>query len=306
MKPISRRTFLLGALGVGAAGALGTWQLEEHPSLPYRIGLANSPDHKVPVANVKVETGEFKSNAALKTVRWSYAMPAIEPIATVYCLHGLGGNHASAFNNLRLHDLVRAERLPLAIASVDGGNSYWHRRKDGSNTLAMLTDELIPLIESRTGTTRRSVFGWSMGGYGALLVSLRQPSRFAPVGSSLAPSAASSSGPLLSLRQHPQLFDSVVALSPALWTQPGDSAPGAFDDEEDFEAHDVFDMRARLSDQNIRVACGNDDPFYEATLAFVSQLPNAEKDFGHGYHDDAYWRSVSPAALRFITQQSRD
>ena len=53
----------------------------------------------------------------------------------------------------------------------------------------------------------------------------------------------------------------VVAESAALWTDPGLSAPGAFDDREDFEAHDVFDRTDVLSRIPVRMDCGRSDPF---------------------------------------------
>ena len=45
------------------------------------------------------------------------------------------------------------ERTAVAVAAVDGGkDSYWHRRADGTDPLAMLLDESIPLVERHLGS----------------------------------------------------------------------------------------------------------------------------------------------------------
>jgi S-formylglutathione hydrolase FrmB len=56
------------------------------------------------------------------------------------------------------------------VAAVDGGqDSYWHRRADGTDALAMLIKEFMPLVRDKAGPLPQAIMGWSMGGYGALL-----------------------------------------------------------------------------------------------------------------------------------------
>jgi hypothetical protein len=51
----------------------------------------------------------------------------------------------------------------------------------------------------------------------------------------------------------------------------------------------------------VRVDCGTDDPFYEATKTLVGRIhPAPQGTFGPGFHDDAYWRSVAPAQIQTI------
>lgn len=272
---LSRRQFLISSGILLAGGAIGSSQLLQDPSTRYRLGLEQSPDADVPETGTTVEYNQLSSRHMNRTVGWALSLPTVAPRATVFCLHGRSGDERSAFETLRLHDMVATAQLPLAIASVAGGKqSYWHQRLDGSDALTMVIDELIPAVEERTGTTQRALYGWSMGGFGALLT------------------AAS----------HPQDFRATVAISPALWTDPGKSPPDAFDGIDDFARHDVFAMRDRLSAVDIRISCGTDDPFYQATKAFVSGLTSVEADFSDGYHDNAYFRSVSPKALQFITR----
>lgn len=275
--PISRRTFLLSALGLGAAVAVGgSYELLSHPSWLHKLGIENSPDFLVPDGHIRTEAGSFDSEYAGATVRWRLSRPAKPAVGTVFCLHGRGGDHNKPFDELHLHDIAASLDLPLAIVGVDGGDhSYWHQRSDGTDRMAMVINELIPKMEAKTGTTKRALYGWSMGGYGALLAH----------------------------KTYPTMFGAIAALSPALWTKSGDSAPGAFDNAQDFAEHDVFPGRSVRNFSNVRFSCGTNDPFYQSTRAFTSQTVEAEVDFGDGFHDPAYWRSVSPAALRFIHQK---
>ncbi len=76
----------------------------------------------------------------------------------------------------------------------------------------MLVHELLPRLERELGVLPRAVMGWSMGGYGALLVAQR----------------------------HPELWRAAVGVSPALFRAADEAAPGAFDDAADYRRNDVF------------------------------------------------------------------
>src|SRR6185437_11646862 len=69
----------------------------------------------------------------------------------------------------------------FAVAAVDGGQSYWHRRADGEDRMRMLISDFLPLMRSGFGLEPRAIMGWSMGGYGALLAAERHPRRFPTV-----------------------------------------------------------------------------------------------------------------------------
>jgi enterochelin esterase-like enzyme len=274
---ISRRQFLFGSLGVLALGGVGAFEIAQHPSALHRLGLENSPDKRFPDARVPVEAGTMPSKYMKTPVSWAYSMPAATPLATVFCLHGHGDTYRNPFDVLHLPDIAASLNLPLAFAAVQADqSSYWHKRADGTDAMSMLIEEFIPFIESRTKTAKRALYGWSMGGFGALLTA----------------------------EMHPEMFHAVTALSPAVWPSFNDVVPGAFDDEADFGAHNVFARRSALENMPVRVACGDSDPFKAFDEQFVAGLQHAEVDFGKGFHDAPYWRSVSPAALHFIHERA--
>jgi pimeloyl-ACP methyl ester carboxylesterase len=209
--------------------------------------------------------------------------PGVAPagLPLLVCLHGAGGDHRSAFDDLGIDRFLAqatAAGVPaFAVASVDGGaHGYWHPRTTGGDAGAMVTRELIPLLRARFGLGGRfGLYGWSMGGYGALRLAMRGAGAGA-----------------------------VVASSPALFSSYPSSAPGAFDDEADFVRQGLHDQGARFPRIPVRIDIGTDDPFYAVVHEFVGQMsPAPAGGFEAGAHTDGYWRRMLPAQLAFVGAQ---
>ncbi|MEO3938269.1 hypothetical protein V3N99_16140 [Dermatophilaceae bacterium Soc4.6] len=91
-------------------------------------------------------------------------------------------------------------------------------------------------------------------------------------------------------------------MSAALWTSPGASAPGAFDDADNFRVHDVFAMRATLGRMPVVLDCGDSDPFIRADHAFVDGFTTPPgTQYAPGGHPTDYWRRTAPSLLRFAS-----
>jgi S-formylglutathione hydrolase FrmB len=225
-------------------------------------------------------TGSFVSAArGGVTTNWAIARPPgqIGPLRPLIALHGKWSDASTVMAGgveQGLAQAVAADLPPFAVVAVDGGDSYWHRRASGEDSGAMVLDELLPLLETQGLDTSRVAFlGWSMGGYGALLL-----------GGRLGPARTAA----------------IVAVSPALWLSSGATAPGAFDGPDDFAANNVFGMPA-LASIPIRIDCGTDDPFYGATREFIAQLPSPPAGgFSPGGHDAGFWSSQLPAELAWV------
>jgi S-formylglutathione hydrolase FrmB len=192
-------------------------------------------------------------------------------------LHGKGDDHRAATKlvhlNVALASVTKSGAPPIALVAVDGGHdTYWHLRANGDDPQKMLLEELLPrLAAAGMKTTRFGLFGWSMGGYGSLLLAeVAGRSRVA----------------------------FVAVDSPALWLTGGASAAGAFDDAEDFARHNVFAGRSRLAGIPVRVMCGQSDPFVAATREFVKGVPDlVAADYPVGGHDPKLWASTAAARL---------
>lgn len=210
---------------------------------------------------------------------WAIARPPGQTgsLRPLIALHGKGSSAAAVMAGGvegGLAQAVAAGLPPFAVVAVDGGGSYWHRRASGEDAGAMVTGELIPMLAQQgLDTSRVGFIGWSMGGYGALLLGARLgPSRTA----------------------------AICAVSPALWLSPEAAAPGAFDGPADFAANSVFGLPA-LGAIPLRIDCGDGDPFYSATKAFIAQLPNPPAGgFSPGGHDGGFWSAQLPAEIAWM------
>src|SRR6516165_10487642 len=294
MPQLSRRAMLrLGAgaaVGAASAYAAGT-MLESQPSTARpsvamtSVGAPLAPPPRPlepPPAAVAptMVTGSFVSAArGGVATNWAIARPPgqTKALRPVIALHGKGSDAATIMAGgveQGLAQAVNAGLPPFAVVAVDGGGGYWHKRASGEDAGAMVLNELIPMLGGQGLDTSRVAFlGWSMGGYGALLL-----------GGRLGPARTAA----------------ICAVSPALWLSSGAAAPGAFDGPDDFAANSVFGMPA-LASIPIRVDCGDGDPFYGATKQFIAQLPNPPAGgFSPGGHNGEFWSSQLPAELTWM------
>jgi len=268
---VSRRDILIGTAGLVGAAALGV-ELS-------RGGLPSGVPNVTPGPRVD---GSFVSTArgGVRT-GWSISYPpsSASHLRVLISLHGRGANHTDSFGRGLYLDRFLASAVmsgvrPFAIASVDGGDhSYWHPRRDG-DAAGMVVREFMPLLaQHNLDVSRVGLLGWSMGGYGALYLA----GRLGAAHCSLA-----------------------IAESPAMWHLAGQSATGAFDDADDFDAHAIFGRLDLLNGIPLRIDCGASDGFAPVTRDLRAALtPTPAGGIEPGAHNDAYWRSQAPAQLRF-------
>ncbi|WP_374970219.1 alpha/beta hydrolase-fold protein [Terrabacter sp. BE26] len=254
-----RRSVLRGALGVGA-GAVAARLV---------TGRGRDP------AGAVLADGVLNTRHGLDRPRWRLAVPEGRSArGLVVALHGFGGDADSAFD-LGYGDAVAS--TGLALASIDGGDGYWHRRSDGTDSGAMVREELIPLVLRRAGlpaTSRVGLLGWSMGGFGALL---------------------------LTSDLGPRRVAGVVAASAALWRTGAETPAVAFDGRADFDRHSIFDRVDRLDTLPVRLDCGLSDPFVAANRALAGRLARVETHFEPGDHEDPWWAAHASAEMAWLS-----
>jgi enterochelin esterase-like enzyme len=296
----------VAALGAGGVGAVNEGWLPGRRRLVQAVEGCGTPGVPPPAVPGPVTTTSYRSAARGREVSLVVAYPpgytpgiagsgspvsgqaaagsagsgsalggALPPLPVVLALHGRGGQARDLVDMLAgptyLAAATAAGVPPFVLAGVDGGETYWHRRADGDDPETMILDEVLPrLAADGLRTDRFGVLGWSMGGYGALLLA----------------------------RRHPTGVVAAAASSPAVWSSFHDAAPGAFDSAADLDAHRVLGTRPAPG-VAYRIACGNADEFSDVSHRLASQLA-AQRDFTVGCHDGGTWRRHLPGHLAFL------
>lgn len=291
---IGRRALLLGGLGgLGAAAAMGGtgYALVENEVVPGKVRLDRALGRcgevpAPPAASVDVQRMSWRSAHRRTTVTATVVPPArgrsLRGLPVAVALHGSGDTAAGTVRHLALDrylpDAVANGGVPpFALVAVDGGpDSYWHPRANGDDPLGMIVDELLPRLRERGARTGRiGAIGWSMGGYGALV---------------------------LTRRLGAARMAAVVASSPALFPSYEDARSTnrrAFDGAADFARNDVLAALDELKGVPLRVDCGTSDPFAGMAREFRDRVHPAGAMAG-GCHDAAFWRSRLRPQLAFL------
>jgi len=141
------------------------------------------------VSGQTAKVDSFYAPSIGSTTRYSYLLPehydTLRSYPVLYLLHGYGGDHR---NWTDLTDLASyGERLGVIIIMPEGANSWYVNSagEPGKRYEDLIVCDYPAHVEGRfaVDTTRRAIAGLSMGGYGAIMMSLRHPKQFRFAGS---------------------------------------------------------------------------------------------------------------------------
>jgi S-formylglutathione hydrolase FrmB len=199
-----------------------------------------------------------------------------------------------------LDRLIAARRVPPMIVAMpsDGlladGTFYvnWHSREGRFEDYVMTEALALADGEFRTSKARgrRAIAGLSMGGFGAMVLGLRQPQQFSVIAG------------LSSLTRPPQAIESGSLAHRAFG--PGKSPQSAH--------HRMYDPWQLLKDRKLAARtrlylnCGTEDQLLAQNRAFHAHLEalgvtHVYEEFA-GAHDWPYWTKHIVDALQFIAR----
>jgi enterochelin esterase-like enzyme len=131
-----------------------------------------------------------------REVKYSVMLPASyhtfnKDYPVIYLLHGFGGNQESWLNRCNIAQLVDSllylgDIGEFIYVMPDAGNSYYINSYDNSNRYYdFFIEEFVPTIDSLFHTQNRKnsriLMGLSMGGYGSIILALKNPELFGMV-----------------------------------------------------------------------------------------------------------------------------
>lgn len=229
----------------------------------------------------------------------------------IYLFHGLGDNESSWLEYGRLSQFIDEERdaqhiVPAIYIMPQGFRSYYINDYLGKFKYEdMFIKEFIPYIDSAYRTIpdsrHRAIIGYSMGGFGSLVLPLKHPDVF------------SVSVPLsISVRTDSQYMTETPQEE---WNQQwgrlfgGEGKLGKERITKHYKENSPFYLignRGKISDLKIYIDNGDD----EQTLAISNEelhILMKDNEIQHefrvrnGGHEFSYWREALPNALWFIS-----
>lgn len=227
----------------------------------------------------------------------------------VYLLHGFGDNDMGWIqfgeaNILCDKAIAESEIPPMILVMPDARRSWYINNYNGSVKYEdFFIQEFIPFIETeyriRNEKRYRGVAGLSMGGYGALIYSLKYPDMFAAC-------AAFSAG--ISTRER------IIEMELEQWNIVygpvyGENLAGNERLTEHLLNNDVLEIvknidTGKMNFPRLYIDCGDDDFLIEGNMQLHSLL--LEKEIDHefrvrdGRHQWSYWRSGLIDGLKYI------
>lgn len=231
----------------------------------------------------------------------------------VYLLHGWGDNETAWYKyGLIAYYADANASIPMIYVMPEGFNSYWVNKYNGNfSYMDMFVKELVPTIDSLFRTVKypqqRAVMGFSMGGYGALILPAKNPGVF-------------KTGVVLSMsfRTDQQYMNE----SQDGWNSQWGSIFGGVGTSGTARLTDYFKANSpfyffklpgdiSLNGQNYFFDCGDDEESLSETNDALHELLRDlsikhEYRVRNGGHDWDYWHKSLPEALKFISSAVQD
>lgn len=262
-----------------------------------------------------VEGATLQSNIFGQPVKYSVLLPADYKTSgltypVVYLLHGFGDMHTSwaRGGNIQYFADNTAEVAPMIYVMPDGYNSYYVNNFNGTNQyMDMFTTELVPEIDrvyrTKKEASQRAVMGYSMGGYGALILPAKKPGVF------------SVSVPLsMSFRTDAQYIAESQGSFNAQWATifGGFGATGTARLTSYFQQYSPFHFFNQtdvspFAGLKLLMQSGDDEESISETVGALHSLlrdKNIRHEYrsGNGGHSWDYWYKAIPEGLKFISK----
>lgn len=276
------------------------------------------PEEKGEFRRYQPETSVLHSAILSRDVRFAVLLPAdyrentSRRYPVVYMLHGYGDNYTS-WNGRYLHANERIESLEkngtigdMIYVFPDGYTSYYCNTFNGmTRYMDMFVEELVPLVDKsfRTIADRghRALTGYSMGGFGAMVLALKHPELF------------SCSAPLsMSFRTDAQYMTESAGGWDGQWGRifggVGLYGPDRLTDW--YKAHNPYRQfcdanRESLSTVNWFLTCGDDEEqllIANDSLHVILRDRNFVHEFriSNGAHTSSYWMDALNEVLPWM------
>ncbi len=260
-----------------------------------------------------IESLEFESSLLSYPVKYSIYLPpdydsSERNYPVLYLLHGYSDDETGWIqfgeaNHIADKGIEDGEFTPCIVVMPDGKVSWYVNSFDKKDPWeSMFVDEFIPFIENkyriRTRKEFRAIAGLSMGGYGALTLSMRHTDLFSSC-------VAMSSGTftdeeILANDQYDQYFGNIYG------PHSGDKV------SDHWKAYNPLHLIENVEPEKLKsirfyIDCGDDDFLYKGNSALHVKMRDLgiphEYRVRNGGHEWSYWRTGLHDGLIFISEK---
>ena len=260
-----------------------------------------------------IESLKFESKLVGYPVEYSVYLPADYETSNrsypvLYLLHGYSDDETGWIqfgeaNSVADKAIASGDATSCIIVMPDGKVTWYANSFDGKDLWEdMFIKEFIPFIEKqyriRQQKQFRAIAGLSMGGNGALLLSMRHTELFS---SCVTMSAGTFTDEEISAnKQYDNYFGSIYGPKPAT---------GVSDYWKAYSPLHLLDSVERDKIKSVRfyIDCGDDDFLYKGNSALHVKMRDLgiphEYRVRNGGHEWSYWRTGLYDGLKFISQE---
>lgn len=259
----------------------------------------------------------MQSRIMQQDIRFSVCLPqdyytSSSSYPVVYMLHGLGDDESSWLEYGQISQYAyaataRSEIVPMIFVMPQGFRTYYmNDYHDSCRYQDMFIQELVPYIDRIFRTIprndQRALIGYSMGGYGALMLALQHPDVF---------------GATVPLSISVRTDEQYMTEEASGWDKQWGSIFGAEGKKGEeritpyYRSHSPFHLlkdmpAARISNLRIYIDNGDDEQTLcrsNEELHILMRNLNIHHEFRvrDGGHSFQYWTSALPNALRFMS-----
>jgi enterochelin esterase-like enzyme len=233
----------------------------------------------------------------------------------VYLFHGFGDKENAWYANGSIQyysDQYKGAIVPMIFVMPSANNSYYANRYNGRYPyMDMLTKDMVPeidkLFRTKSNKKYRAAMGYSMGGYGALILPALNPNVFS-VGVPLSMSFRTDAQ---YVAEPQNVFD--IQWSP-IFGGVGSSGQSRLTDY--YKQHSPFHFfgnqpAVNFTNLKLLIDCGDDEESLSITndkLHTVLRDLNISHEYRvrTGGHSFTYWKQSYPEALKFISDAFQD